>query len=92
MDSLFNGSPAYRGKVNSIATSNVHRYMGEYSVSKILNSGIILKTSTHVDMMFSTQNCYFTQNCILNTLFYISNLIWHTVPRRVDEVIPSDHP
>ena len=29
---------------------------------------------------------------MVHTHFYNSNLIWRTVSRRVDEVIPSDHP
>ena len=28
----------------------------------------------------------------LHTHYHNSNLIWRTVSRRVDEVIPSDHP
>ena len=29
---------------------------------------------------------------MLDTHYHNSNLIWRTVSRRVDEVIPSDHP
>ena len=29
---------------------------------------------------------------LIHTHYYNSNLIWHTVSHRVDEVIPSDHP
>ena len=29
---------------------------------------------------------------MIYTHYYNSNLIWRTVSRRVDEVIPSDHP
>ena len=29
---------------------------------------------------------------LIHTHYYNSNLIWRTVSRRVDEVIPSDHP
>ena len=29
---------------------------------------------------------------MINTHYHNSNLIWRTVSRRVDEVIPSDHP
>ena len=29
---------------------------------------------------------------VVHTHYYNSNLIWRTVSRRVDEVIPSDHP
>ena len=31
-------------------------------------------------------------NYTINTHYHKSNLIWRTVSRRVDEVIPSDHP
>ena len=47
---------------------------------------------------FSHQNCYFSfiiekkvPNCLVNTHYYNSNLIWRTVSRRVDEVIPLDN-
>ena len=29
---------------------------------------------------------------LIHTHYHNSNLIWRTVSRRVDEVIPSDHP
>ena len=32
------------------------------------------------------------KRAVINTHYYNSNLIWRTVSRRVDEVIPSDHP
>ena len=32
------------------------------------------------------------QKSMVDTHYYNSNLIWRTVSRRVDEVIPSDHP
>ena len=34
----------------------------------------------------------FLRNRIVNTHYHNSNLIWRTVSRQVDEVIPSDHP
>ena len=33
-----------------------------------------------------------TSTLAINTHYHNSNLIWRTVSRRVDEVIPSDHP
>ena len=32
------------------------------------------------------------QHHVIDTHYHNSNLIWRTVSRRVDEVIPSDHP
>ena len=38
--------------------------------------------------------CFFSwkPDAIYHTHYYNGNLIWRTVSRRVDEVIPSDHP
>ena len=30
------------------------------------------------------------RTCVINTHYHNSNLIWRTVSRRVDEIIPSD--
>ena len=35
---------------------------------------------------------YQTLTLMIHTHYHNSNLIWRTVSRRVDEVIPSDHP
>ena len=49
-----------------------------------------LSTAKYLKQTFS--KCAPALYCQIHTHYHKSNLIWRTVSRRVDEVIPSDHP
>ena len=70
------------------ANTNFLRYFGHY---RIYDKSLV-KMWMLTYMYQAVIEVSILQLFIIYTHYHNSNLIWRTVSRRVDEVIPSDHP
>ena len=55
-------------------------------------SGINERFNSDIDKTHNKNSIFIKVYIPSNTHYYNSNLIWRTESRRVDEVMPSDHP